>query len=45
MHAVLGAHAPPHVWHVPSTGLAHCLYVRSPGSYMQPSAGAHGPPK
>ena len=46
MHADFGAHAPlPHCAHVPSTARAHCLYVRSAASNMQPSAGAHGPPK
>ncbi len=45
MHLVAGAHAVPHVSHLPSLGLVHCLYVRSPGSYMQASAGVHGGPK
>ncbi len=45
MHFVAGVHAAPHASHVPSLGFVHCLYVRAPGSYMQPSAGVHGGPK
>ena len=45
MQPVAGAHAAPHCWHWPSTGFAHVLYVLAAGSYMQLSAGVHGPPK
>jgi len=46
MHADAGAHVFAfHCAHVPSTTFAHDRYVRCCGSNMQPSAGAHGPPK
>ena len=44
MHA-LALHAAPQVRQLPSTIFVHDLYVRSAGSYMQPSAGAHAGPK
>ena|SRR5665647_1837413 len=45
MHLFAGAHVAPHFSHVPSLAFAHCLYVRSAGSYMHASAGVHGEPK
>ena len=44
MHA-FGVHAAPHVRQLPSTIFVQLLYVRSAGSYMQPSGGAHAGPK
>lgn len=45
MHFVAGAHAAPYCRQVPSSGFAHCLYVRSLGSYMHASVGVHAGPK
>lgn len=45
MHRLAGAQAAAHCWQVPSLDRAHCLYVRSAGSNMHPSAGVQAAPK